>query len=206
MRRSHVCLGCGIDICAVAAPLDPHYRLPIVQCPKCKRAAVRQPARVPWTKTARSLWWMALQISMATLVFLTAWSTTASFDMTDLRAGLRGDPLMTASVVALTITMVVIGAWMGRALRHVPLWKLLVGWAVVLGVLAVLTSFDQQRGRWPELSWPLLRQRAQIVSSVWLLTGSMAGLARAASSDANRAAMARRMRKRRRRIARMMGE
>ncbi|MCA9293165.1 MAG: hypothetical protein KDA20_05065 [Phycisphaerales bacterium] len=193
-------------MCKLCAPLDPHYHLPIVQCPKCNTAAVRRPARAPWRRTMRSIWWMAWQSVMGLLVFLMTWSVIANLNLREARAELRYDPLMTASLLAVAIALVLTGAWFGRALRHIRLLQLLLGWGALLTVIAVLTSIDQPWHRWPRLAWRELFAHAKMAVLVFFITGAFAVAARAMSANVNAGAIARRLRKRRKQIARMMGE
>ena len=45
MAISHVCLSCGLDLARVRAVLESHYALPVVVCPDCGWAAVRNKPR-----------------------------------------------------------------------------------------------------------------------------------------------------------------
>jgi hypothetical protein len=42
MPFAHTCASCGLSLAHLPAPLDPHYRLPIVVCPECRTACTRR--------------------------------------------------------------------------------------------------------------------------------------------------------------------
>ena len=206
MRKSHVCLGCGQEIRHVAAPLDPHYQLPVVVCPTCGQAAVRGPNRILWKKTARSAWWFSVQVGMATIVMLVVSSTILGLDLRRTISNLTSDPLMAFTTIAAVVALIAAGAWMGAALRHIVLWQLLLGFCGVLIVIVLLGAVRRPWQLWPTLRWHDVADLGQVALLVLAIVGAAAAMAQLLTRSGNQRAMAKRMRKRRKQIARLTGQ
>lgn len=127
MRRSHLCLECGGDLCRERAKPDPHYGLPMVVCPQCGTAAVRR--RHPVERRLRSvrrvgtsLSTVALQLSL--LVLLTVLVVLTCSEMRadlDLAAVVAGDPDALVAVLFGCVALPVgIGIWLTAGFGHWP--------------------------------------------------------------------------------------
>jgi len=57
MAISHICHNCGFDLAHTCTTIDPHYHLPIVQCPNCQTHQVRRkhPIIQRWRQIRRGI-------------------------------------------------------------------------------------------------------------------------------------------------------
>lgn len=148
MAISHICLDCGTDLALVRAVREPIYRLSLVICPECGRAAVRErhPILAGWRamiRLSRSIG--ALIVQLALLVIFLGSLTAVSVLVVEypgwFLGGASPDPFIAWLPMLIVIgPSVVLGVWIGATLPH---WRaasaLFVLGMIVAGFLTVDT-------------------------------------------------------------------
>lgn len=164
MTIAHVCFGCAHDLAGVRAIRDPHYALPLVLCPGCGKAHVRQ------THPFHARWIALLRIGTAvtalifqSVVALTLICSTLAVVAGALALGyaaMIGEPTRQTMInlgVGLGTVSIVTGAWLTAGLSHISWWRAWLGWmllVVLLVSLIAVVSLAALGGRVPDLvSW-----------------------------------------------------
>lgn len=147
MAISHICLDCGLDLARVRSSREPHYGLPLVQCPSCGAASVRRrhPLVVAWRRFGRV--GFALMAGLLQLLLLAAFTAlTMVFCViaaSQLHSGeLPGPNDPVARSIILTLAVVLsfgIGIWLTAGLSH---WRRPIAWMAFSCWMAVLMSLD----------------------------------------------------------------
>lgn len=161
MTIAHVCYGCACDLAGVRAIRDPHYALPLVLCPRCGKAHIRQ------THPFHTRWIASLRIGTAitALVFqnvvaLTLIGSTLAVIAGALALGYAAmiGELTREAMVNLAISLgavsIVTGAWLTAGLSHISWWRAWLGWMLLIVLLMVLSaavSLAVLAGRVPDL-------------------------------------------------------
>ncbi len=164
MTIAHVCFGCARDLAGVRAVRDPHYALPLVICPDCGKACVRQthPFHTRWIASLRigtavtALIFqnvVALTLICSTLVVI-AGALTLGY------AAMIGELTRQAMInlgMSIGAVSIVTGAWLTAGLSHISRWQAWLGWMLLVVVLVGLiaaVSLGALGGRVPDLvSW-----------------------------------------------------
>ena len=161
MTIAHVCYGCACDLAGVRAIRDPHYALPLVLCPGCGKAHVRQ------THPFHARWIASLRIGTAVtalifqnVVALTLISSTLAVIAGALALGYAAmiGELTRQTMVNLGMSIgavsIVTGAWLTAGLSHISWWRAWLGWMLLIAVLVGLSaavSLAVLAGRVPDL-------------------------------------------------------
>lgn len=164
MTIAHVCFGCARDLAGVRAVRDPHYALPLVICPGCGKACVRQthPFHTRWIASLRigtAITALILQNVVAlTLIFSTL--AVIARALTLGYAAIIGELTRQALInlgMSIGAVSIVTGAWLTAGLSHIPWWRAWLGWMLLVVVLVGLiaaVSLGALGGRVPDLvSW-----------------------------------------------------
>lgn len=161
MPLAHACASCGRDLSRIPAPLDSHYRWPIVVCPTCSAAVVRRSDghRVLSRRAARIA--RALRRLLMSGALLTAVGTALAASTAVLRGSLSDSghalgrallmfarlteptpaheawtlELGPAALVAWMVGWTVTGAYLALALHHAPRWKVALLFAAAVALL-----------------------------------------------------------------------
>ena len=181
MLASHICVGCGRELCRESAPPDPVYGLPIVVCPRCGLACVRRghranriPARF-W-RVIGLVWLLVGHVLMLSLLTAILLGFVAVVVHTARK--LRIDPFQVfmpnwayrepVAVIAdamppLIVMMIVMicGIWFGVQLTHWRRRAWVLGGVGLMGALALLPM------AWSE-SWHL--EAGDLVDGLRLVT------------------------------------
>lgn len=161
MTMTHVCFGCACDLAGVRAIHDPHYALPLVLCPDCGKAHVRQvhPFHARWIASLRS------STAITTLILQNAIALTLVASTLAVIAGalalgyaaIVGELSRLAMVsfgISLGAVSIATGAWLTAGLSHIPSWRAWLGWMLLILVLVGLIAtvlLPTLQGRLPEL-------------------------------------------------------
>jgi hypothetical protein len=182
---AHVCMACGIDLARVRGAFDPRFRLPVVVCPRCRRAVVRRRRTVPLVaRLARRLVTAGatLAVQAVLILFLTA-MVCGSILALDNALIYRSTDFFTkerpGELIGLAISSLLAGIWLTAGLGHLSrrkawtAWMLwLVFWLIV--VSAVIAVLDVVVSR-PEALWlvhpPI--DPPSVLLSHWAIRGAL---------------------------------
>jgi hypothetical protein len=169
MPLAHTCSNCGRNLAGIPAPLDPHYRLPIVVCPACRVAVVRWsdghrplPRAVARARTAvvlavsNTLWFLLAAAAFT----MTSYSLAVELRRTNLgiwsllgmlarvrERGIDFDHWVGRDGPTLLVTWFCVaaltGAYLAGALGHVRRPRLVAAFALLVGLFLVLPDTVQ---------------------------------------------------------------
>ena len=164
MTIAHVCCGCARDLAGVRAVRDPHYALPLVLCPGCGKAYVRQthPFHARWIGSLR------IGTALTALIFQNVVAATLIFSTLAVIAGtlalgyaaIIGELTRQALInlgMSVGAVSIVTGAWLTAGLSHISWWRAWLGWMLLVvslvGFIAVVIPVALA-GRVPDVvSW-----------------------------------------------------
>lgn len=215
---SHLCTGCGCELCRIPAPPDPVYGLPVCTCPSCGTSVVRRKHRTrtqpvafkrldrAFNRMALSLFAIAVFAGSALLIAMVAAYRARDYDLSAWSALIY--PIRTADKAELfsialinlivATTQLSSGIILSRLLWHWKTKQLALAWLGMLVVMAFLPTLYHfvfpTRG---SLTLDLrhdLANRLQILVVLWIVT--LAGLAMGkVSADERKLAANRRVRR-----------
>lgn len=199
--ESHLCARCGLELRHIAATPDPIYGLPVCVCPGCGLATVRRKHRlrtfpVGFRRLDRAF--NRLAFAAGCVVLFAVSSLMISLYMAS-QAEARGtgpfaatfsairnappEELLSYALATASVGMVIAisGITLSRLLWHWNTKQLLVGWACVLGLLAltpmvpILLDIDTHqhldRNQWLSLDLTrALPNRLQAMALCWAAT------------------------------------
>lgn len=147
MTIAHVCCGCACDLAGVRAIRDPHYALPLVLCPGCGKAHVRQ------THPFHARWIASLRIgtAVAALIFQNVVALALICSTLAVIAGalalgyaaIIGELARQALInlgMSVGAVSIVTGAWLTAGLSHISWWRAWLGWMLLVVVLVGLSA------------------------------------------------------------------
>jgi hypothetical protein len=146
MAIAHVCLGCGYDLARVRPQREPHYRLPLIACPRCGTHCVRvdHPILVRWRNAKRVLLSLAVLLAQAAMATGLAMLTPTVVVVT-LRA-LANLPIewerraiaLTLIGASITGLGLLTGAWTRAAFAHLNQWWVWLSWLALMGLAGLV--------------------------------------------------------------------
>jgi hypothetical protein len=147
MAISHACLNCGTDLARVRAVREPHYGLPLVVCPGCGSAAVRNRHVIHqrWRgllRVSKSL--IAAVAQLIALVLCAGGVITLCILIQEetrwFLGGASTEPIAACLPAVMVIAVAVLsGVWLTAGLAH---WKRAWAWAIFTILIAISLSID----------------------------------------------------------------
>jgi len=132
-------MNCGKDLARVRVQRDPHYHLPLVICPQCGTAAVRQ--RHPIIARYRQSRLIVLAMvgvlvqlaSIGLFGFLNLMATVAvMMIMLEVPRYRNEDEVRVVLVMSLLALPIATGTWLTVAFHHLRRWKVWLGWMLIM--------------------------------------------------------------------------
>jgi hypothetical protein len=194
--ESHICIGCGIELCRIPAPPDPVYGLPICTCPNCGTSVVRRKhrmRRVPnsFWRLNKLVWLLPTHLFFLLVTFVTFYSFAFFVQTNASDLGLnpiayltpsldKADLYSTVNSVVLVLLILMIpfsgGAWFGHNLTHWQKPWFLTALVIISIVLSGLPMIEVLWAKQPSVefvellrTWPLRFEMTSLCSVVAFL-------------------------------------